>query len=156
MSKIIIIDGPDGAGKTTLMKKLLEQFPEAAFVHFGVPADYTKQYAVYADTILNIKADVVIMDRSWYSDRVYGPIMRNREEMTLMQSQTLDRIVQLNGGGMVIYCTAPIEVLWQRCQARGETYIENIEQLDNIRMAYETVMHTSELPVVRFDTGAGF
>ena len=155
MATYILVEGPDGAGKSTLVKNLKEQFGDRAVCyHFGVPADHTKQYNLYADTILkheNTNA-VVIFDRGWYSDRVYAPIMRHREEMSRKQAKELDKIVKVTGGGVILYCTADIDTLWDRCQQRGETYIENKEQLLLISKTYDFMLMFSELPVVKYDT----
>ncbi len=155
---IIIVDGPDGSGKSTLIEKLLMSHPGSHKVHFGTPADDAAAYAyweVYAQAIKEAgTASVVIFDRSWLSDMVYGPVMRGRQEMTALHAEMLEGMVVSHGGGLVIYCTAPTRTLWMRCNSRGETYIKSIEQLDEIASLYIPVMKNCSLPVIRYDTAA--
>ena len=87
---------------------------------------------------------------------VYGPVMRNRQEMTQEHADMLSAMVVARGGGIIIYCTAHIKVLWARCQRRGETYLQNQAQLQAISIGYSKVMaeNVRFLPVVRYDTAA--
>ena len=157
---IYIIEGPDGAGKTTLVEQIRKSHMNAKVLHFGAPQtpeEADNYYKVYAEAI-NAKRDdeVLIFDRSWYSDMVYGPVMRNRQEMTQEHADMLSAMVVACGGGIIIYCTAPIKVLWARCQRRGETYLQNQAQLQAIATGYSKVMaeNVRFLPVVRYDTAA--
>lgn len=157
---IYIIEGPDGAGKTTLVEQILKSNHNARLMHFGAPKtdeDAFAYYKTYAKAIADKKEDeVLVFDRSWYSDMVYGPVMRNRQEMSQEHADMLAAMVVASGGGIVIYCTAPIKTLWSRCIRRGETYIQNQTQLQQISVAYAEIMekHVKYLPVVRYDTAA--
>lgn len=157
---IYIVEGPDGAGKTTLVEQLRKSNYNAVVKHFGAPQtpeEADNYYKVYASAINDKRDDeVLIFDRSWYSDMVYGPVMRNRQEMTQEHADMLSAMVVASGGGIIIYCTAPIKTLWARCQHRGETYLQSQEQLQSISILYGKVMaeNVRFLPVVRYDTAA--
>lgn len=72
----IIVEGMDGSGKTTLVKHLAHQFPQLEVVtrpkdvHFDIwwPSELDR-----LDT-----APVPIYDRFFYSELVYGPIIRGK------------------------------------------------------------------------------
>jgi thymidylate kinase len=154
---ISIVEGPDGAGKTTLINSLLKSNPGSQKFHFGAPAtpeEASNYYEVYAKAIQAAPENVTtIFDRSWYSDVVYGPIMRGKQEMSDIHVKMLDSLVVASGGGMIIYCTAPLAVLANRCKKRGETYVTNIDTLRELSARYSEVMQTVKLlPVVRYDT----
>lgn len=155
----IIVEGPDGAGKTTLIEKLKQQFSSCEVIHFGEIDDPSKYFDIYMQTITEQyknRIGITILDRCWYSDRVYGPIMRNKEEMPKEKARKLDQAVVENGGGMVIYCDAPTHVLWTRCRERGETYITKPEQIIAIAELYREEMKESLLPVIYYNTAEGF
>ena len=157
MATFYIIDGPDGAGKTTLVKKIIEANPGAITMHFSKPnsdEEAFNYWKVYLEALKkSAGASVVIFDRSWYSDMVYGPVMRGREEMTKENMETLELAVRALGGGLILYCTGKPEVLWRRCKQRGEVYIDRFEQLKALHDKYEEVMRLPKyLPVVRYDT----
>lgn len=137
------------------MKKLKEQFKNANLLHFGVPEKPTEQLQMYTRKLIDAskKHPITIIDRCWYSDLIYAPIMRGTRELTVEEVYQLEKTVVKHGGGIVIYCTAPIKVLWERCNARGETYIPDIETLYDIAEDYEYIMRTvPRLPVIRFNT----
>lgn len=157
---IFLLEGPDGAGKTTLAHRIDVGCKYIKKFHFGPPesdeAAYN-YYKVYAEAIRSVgPTEVAIFDRSWYSDMVYGPVMRGRDEMSKEHADMLSAMCVAAGGGMVIYCTAPVKTLWSRCQKRGETYLQNYEQLKVVDEYYKKVMsnQVSYLPVIRYDTAA--
>lgn len=154
---IYIIEGPDGAGKTTLVNKILKTTPGATTFHFGAPKSEEEDlnyWMLYYDVITKRNPNsVVIFDRSWFSDMVYGPVMRGHTAMKAQTSDMLAKTVIDYGGGIIIYCTAATHVLWERCNKRGEDDITGIDKLDQISKNYERLMSEhSILPVVRYNT----
>lgn len=155
----IIVEGPDGAGKTTLIEKLLRSHPGSKRLHFSAPASpeaAALYYRIYAEAIKSADpALVTIFDRSWYSDMVYGPVMRGNQEMLDIHAEMLEAMVLAHGGGFVVYCTAPLKVLWARCTRRGENYIDCVERLGEISDKYTKILtEKCGLPIIRYDTAA--
>lgn len=150
---IILVDGPDGAGKSTFISAIFNQFMGVPEIHhFGAPKPGEDQFMRYAFPMTTGKDKILIYDRTWISEFVYGPIMRGRYELSLNQADILDKLA-LTHGGIVIHMTADVGVLWERCISRGETYIKNIEQLEAIKNEYERVVpKITALPVIRMDT----
>jgi thymidylate kinase len=151
---ILLIEGPDGAGKTTLIENLCKSYSGALVYHFGAPVPNEDQFYRYAQPIIDQPATtLLIYDRTWYSEFVYGPIMRGRSELNYAHSQALEALVLQHGGGHVIYCTGKPSILWSRCKKRGETYIQDAEQHAKLCKQYDYVMATvCKLPVVVFNT----
>lgn len=161
MATFYIFEGPDGAGKSTLLQRIAASHQNVKIVRFSYPkcdAERTLdfQFNQYAAPILQeAKSDsVVLLDRSWYSNRVYGNVMHNQEILSYEQSKALELMVIGAGGGTIVYCTAPINTLWKRCQTRGEDHVKKQAQLLAIREGYEELMKLPKcLPVLRIDTG---
>lgn len=155
---IYIIDGPDGAGKSTLAQQIHLASPGSEILHFGAPQtkeEANNYWQVYLNALNKATDHTLIFDRSWYSDMVYGPIMRGRQELTDPHRQCLEHAVRSLGGGLVIYCTGVQRKLWSRCLQRGETYIKNGDQHKAICQMYDAVMHSiKRLPLVVFNTTA--
>lgn len=154
---IIILEGPDGAGKTTLANKLCKSIPGSTLLHYGAPTDAVaaeNYWQVYAEDILKAStASVLIMDRSWYTDMVYGPVLRGSLEMTATKCKMLEALVLANGGGLVIYCTSSPKVLWSRVMRRGDPLIKDTETLRALYDGYEALFKEGvTLPVVKYDT----
>lgn len=159
MSFFIIIEGNEGSGKTSLANKLARDNPSVEIVHFDKPKNDKEAFGywkIYLEKIRECRNHLTIFDRCWYSDRVYGPIMRNREEMSLEHMYLLELAVKNHGGGIIYYCCGTQEVLWKRASLRGEKYV-NAEQHILLHQKYEEVMEEPAfLPVVRVDTTRNF
>lgn len=87
--KVIIIEGPDNVGKTTLISQLFKKinngYNRIYYIHFSKPKADDPIYAaieqknMYEKTVGDVIylkeadiADVVILDRSWLGEYVYG------------------------------------------------------------------------------------
>lgn len=148
---LIIIEGPDGSGKTTLANYLSESmgFP---IVHRSTPKTQEEKDTMmksYEDDIASGKN--IIWDRCFYSEMVYGPIKRDQSYIDLMGMLSLEIKLQ-SVGAMIVYCTDDTLKLWERCKARGETYVKDIDELAAIVDGYDKLMlHTKHLiPMVRY------
>ncbi len=130
----IIIEGPDGAGKSYLAEQLAEQL-NLRIVHFVAPTDEFSQFDMYRDFLIDAKN--VILDRAWYSDMVYGPIFRGKAEIRSDAMWELERGAE---DTIVIYCTGPVHAMWLAAQERGETFVENYNQYQEICRCYDEVM----------------
>lgn len=149
---IIIIEGPDGAGKTMLANKLADQ-TGYALIHRTQPKndeDKKRMMDEYLDVINSGKN--CIFDRSWYSEMVYGPIMRDASVITYPQMYELE-LKLAKRGALIIYCTASKSALWKRCTSRGEDYITTFETFENICDGFEQLMlHVPHVvPVVTYE-----
>lgn len=75
--RLIIVEGPDGAGKTTLVEHLLSVTKDSTSIHCGVPdIPPTRYFTAQALEGWWSGKDCVIFDRFHLSEQVYGPIMR--------------------------------------------------------------------------------
>lgn len=147
---IIIIEGPDGAGKTTLAKYLNEGF-NIPVLHRTKPKDEEEKKTMmrgYLDDIQEQRS--IVWDRCWYSEMVYGPIMRDKSWISVKEMWDLERSM---GKALIIYCTGNVNTLWQRCKERGEDYIMSKEQLAKIKNGFDELFYDTYhfIPVVTYD-----
>ena len=137
---IIILEGPDGAGKTTLAEKLKQQ-TGYTYLRRAQPKTEEDKKRMMEEYIQVIKSGKnCIFDRCWYSELIYGPIMRDASVITYPQMYQLERLIAKNGA-ILIYCTAPEATLWKRCMRRGEDYITKHEDFRKICKEYDTLMY---------------
>ena len=112
VTKLIIVDGMDNTGKSTLiarLTKVLESLGNTTItIHSQkppkdiAPEDTSAyQHKYYLDLINMLatlkterKYDYIILDRGWISEYVYGPLYRNRDKQEIVEDNiVLDKKV---------------------------------------------------------------
>ena len=125
---LIVLEGPDGAGKTTLAKALMAGFYSKwsartfKVEHRGplrLNVDPVDEYTL-PDYDPTDKTNLVVCDRWHLSEAVYGPIYRGASRVDLaFHEKWLD-----DRGALKLYVTAPLQTLTARVSKRGDDYIE--------------------------------
>lgn len=147
--EVILLEGCDGAGKTTMAVALATgygyQMVHATRTPDGV--DLAERYA----SILAWPGRLVL-DRSFVSELVYGPLSYGRSRLTFDQVAALAGRVAARGG-ILIHLTAQPEVIRARLEAR-DAIAPPLDHLTALIAGYEAVF--AELahlgPVLTVDT----
>ena len=115
---MIIVEGPDGAGKTTLVREICDTFPEVRVGKRGtdnrdflwkvtVP-DTMKALSQYALS----QGQVTIWDRLFYSEMIYAPLGMPPRDVMFNPSQQSHVMRLINGADFpVILCLPPWELV---------------------------------------------
>lgn len=151
---IIFIEGPDGSGKSTLAKQLSKDmgWPTKAFSWPKTDDEKQKMFLEYKRFIM--ANHNVIVDRGWWSEMIYGPIMRDKSYITEEQRLELEALAMSTQGAMVIHCNAPTQDLYARLVERGDDYIEvSKSNVRRIKMAYDDMFRekSHNLMVVHYE-----
>jgi len=131
----IIIEGPDGAGKTRLARELCERY-EMAYRHEGPPPPDANVYRHYLLGLVEAE-EPTVFDRYHLGEIVYGPLLREGSKITLSQ------IGQLNRLATTILCLPPWDVAFANTRGRKEL----IENTNLLRTAYHmwTLVATNKM-----------
>lgn len=142
----VIVIGPDGAGKTTLINRL--------HTYLGMPVhkcDYrTEDKVAMAKEYLENDIDV-IYDRFFFpDDLVYSNV---KHQAPSDYSEVVNLLTKSNP--VIIYISAPMDVLIERSKAWADDYV-SVEELDKIKEEYGGWLDYLDdfLPVLRINNVA--
>lgn len=152
MTKIIIFEGCDGAGKTTLAQKCAKDL-DARYVHFGPHTGVKKTVArMYTEAALPALLGYgdVVFDRSWLSEVPYGVAFRGgADRLGHAQRRMLERIF-MRCETTVIKCDPGWgEVRKNFIKDQAEEMLDTPEQL---RVVYDQYAEQkTSLPVMQWN-----
>lgn len=125
---LVLVEGVDGTGKTTLVRELFERGFCCKRVFRNDNCEAAKFYK-YAH-----QDGLVILDRSFITDLVYRMV----DELP-MEDQDLEQIGKiLNGNVLIIHCVNPFH--YDEAMARGEDNITDKGLAERINDLYFTFM----------------
>jgi hypothetical protein len=145
-----VLEGPDGAGKSTLAKMLAEHH-ELSIDHFGPPTKTP------LDEYLGFLAEKGrshkrVLDRFHLGESVYGPIYRGVAPLTLPDLCTIEWALMVRGYTLV-HVTRSLKSLVEVLEERGDWMVQ-VDQLGKIVEAYWEIMHESFMPRFVYDWGS--
>lgn len=148
--RLVILEGPDGAGKTTLANELV-----AKGFHYhhcgpyrGVTSGLPRLYVeAMLPTLLGLSD--VVMDRSWLSEPVYGPVYRGASRLDAVAIRMLERLA-MRCETVVVLCQPTLQAVLQSFRRRkGQEMLDSEAQLTDVYRRYTQL--TTALPTVKYD-----
>lgn len=136
---MIIIEGIDGVGKTTLVY-YLETLGFKKY-HFDYDIKNLDSLSKYMKILL-LEDDYIVLDRSFISEMVYGPVIRGISKLSI-EAYTNLLISYKNADAKIIYLTAPKEVLLQRRNNDKKDYEIIKYYYDELNKKYNEIMEYS-------------
>lgn len=148
---MLIIEGLDGVGKTTLVNYFQSEGMKK--LHFDYDSKNIDLLLKYLMVLKSTNAKSLILDRSFISEMVYGPVMRK------MCKLSLDDYIYLlkkydSIGTKVVYLIAPKEVLLERRKNDNQDYEMLEKKYDELNNEYNNVIVYSSkfINITTFDT----
>lgn len=136
---MLIIEGIDGVGKTTLVEHL--QSYGMKKYHFDYDSKNMDLFSKYMKVLLEDDSELVL-DRSFISEMVYGPVIRNKCKLSL-EDYTRLLIAYKNAGAKIIYLTAPKDVLLKRRNYEKSDYEVITNHYEELNKKYDEIMEYS-------------
>lgn len=131
---MIIVEGPDGAGKTTLVNMLLAEYPALKIGQRGTH-DRDKLWTVTVGDTFRALAEAVhnkqiyIWDRLFYSEFVYSPVQDRPVAFTDMQSMYIRRLIN-DLGIPVVLCMPSLETCVEN--SRSEHQMRGVDGNEHV------------------------
>lgn len=150
---LIVLEGCDGTGKTTLAKQLATLL-NAEIIHCSTKT--TNDFEFFANIIEASRQRNIIADRFCYGQFVYQEEKdRPLESLNRASKNRMLYVLEtmmLRAGTKVILVKATPEVIRKRLEARGETLINGLT-VEEVSQKFETVKNESMLTWLEYSTG---
>lgn len=113
----IIIEGPDGAGKSTLAKSLADALDLNILKMTANGGQSVPEY------LQKLACDGVIIDRCWVSEQVYSDLFGREPRIDNDDAEELSEFCVLNGIPIIVLLP-PLHVVISRLNERGDEYAD--------------------------------
>lgn len=113
----IIIEGPDGAGKSTLAKSLADRLDMNILKMTANGGQSVPEY------LQKLACDGVIIDRCWVSEQVYSDLFGREPRIGNDDAEALTKFCR-RAGIPIIVLLPPLHVVIGRLNARGDEYAD--------------------------------
>lgn len=137
----LIVEGPDGVGKTTIVKQLAE--------HFNCDILHMTEHGSKRLSDYQMKAflDNVISDRSFLSELVYTQVFNRENPINVHEYEELIKQYQ-SKGWMIIILDASTKCLTERLNLRGDEDEYKVKNIADLRMFYRALAYFYDLPLI--------
>lgn len=135
---LILLEGADGSGKTTLANELAARAGDSWILHQGPPPKGASIRDIYERPFFDGEASgqivgstnyytpldpmTIICDRWYLGELVYGPLLRGRSRLSPLQQRHLEGVLTSLGALQVIVDVSP-EVRARRFADRGDELV---------------------------------
>ena len=149
---LVVVEGPDGSGKTALINKIIEKFPFLAYqkpVPSNGPEGQTGKYMIdwLNSRFSEIKSGAnYIMDRiNLVSEEIYGPICRG-VSMIYVDIRAVDTLSNFFGNKpIIIYCRPSKETIFENLNKDQSVQMAGVlENITEIIQAYDRFFNVWE------------
>lgn len=113
----IIIEGPDGAGKSTLAKSL------AGALDMNILKMTANGGQSMPEYVQKLKCDGIIIDRCWVSEQIYSDLFKREPRIDDDNAEALTEFCGL-AGIPIIVLLPPLHVVISRLNERGDEYAD--------------------------------
>jgi hypothetical protein len=118
--EVIVLDGCDGTGKTTIAEAMRAQH-DYTVIHSSRTPDGTDIVGRYRDILA--RPGRIVLDRSFISELVYGPLFHGRSRLSHPDAVSL-AAATASRGGVLVHLTGTPAAIITRLKSRDGTVPE--------------------------------
>ena len=132
---ILVLEGPDGAGKTTLARHLVDTYG-ARYLHGRVFNDCWKSHTAMLSLAAKWSTGgLVVLDRHWPSEAIYGPVFRGSSQYS-PNERSLERVLLKHAALYVMVLPGDLAALERRFDARQRAGGEDFPTVTQVARRY--------------------
>jgi thymidylate kinase len=138
MKRIVILEGPDGAGKTTLAQRYAEA--GARVVHLDRYPGVKSLARIHLAAMLPALSGVsdIVLDRAWITEWIYGDVYRGGKVRINSERRAELEAIASFCETKVILCLPPLEACLETFRKRREReYLKDEEALRQVWQTYD-------------------
>lgn len=137
----IILEGPDGSGKTTLARILADKYGlDICHCTQHDPADFN----FYKETM---KKENVVWDRHTIGELIYPIVFSRDPQVTAHEAKAVIDMAKASGVKIFVL-TCELEVLAKRIEARATEHPKIVENLEFIDKSFRECAKWMNVPVI--------
>jgi len=142
--KIIIIEGENKTGKSTLAKYIVDNYGYE-YIKCSQPGD--DAFKEYKDIIKSLDQNKnYVIDRFLYGEFVYGPLYRNKCQLNNAKMFELENMIYKDA--IIIYCYDSASNIAKRFEEEKEEFA-NADKIQQALDLFKHTMRASMLPVYK-------
>jgi adenylate kinase family enzyme len=147
---MIIIEGANGVGKSTLIKKLIEQLPELEYYKVALTKETAKQlnFKWYLKQTQLLKRNYIV-DRWHLGQIVYPQLYKDGRKPLKLKEQYLLEQILLNIGTILVYCYASEGFIKNVYNTRGKQW-QTISMIKPELQLFSSAISTSIMPIIHY------
>ncbi len=152
LAQVIILEGPDGGGKSTLAAWLHTKH-DYKIVKINAPRPEEDVFRTYTDTLLvaTDSGERVVFDRHYIGEGVYGPLLRGGSKIGDQGRDLLERLIAARGVKVVI-CSPPWRELVKGWKSK-EDLLKREAQLRQVQAGF--LSEAKRLGIKPYDWACG-
>jgi len=152
---IVILEGPDGSGKSTLKEALIKHYNFIEPIPKTLPTHKTTETMCGENaTALNLaiyNGENVVLDRGWMSEDIYSKVFRRGPSRFSKTHKAMFERLALTAGVVVVLCDPGASTIIRNLSERGDEHIRDIETINSIINEYKHFDSLTSLPVIRYN-----
>lgn len=152
---IVILEGPDGAGKSTLKEALVNDYNFVEPIPKSLPnLKSTETMCGENAAALNLAIynnKDVVLDRGWMSEDIYSKVFREAPSRFDRAHKAMFERLALTAGVVVVLCNPGRQEIVNNICIRGDEHIRDLSVLDKIIREYENFERLTSLPVLNYN-----